>query len=88
MGKSRLITTKDIEGALEILNTFGIVDVSNLPRYRQEELIRLRYGETVRGKPVSEMRDAQLYMVAQSVYSRATRIVRQLEEGKLEQSLS
>ncbi len=47
----------------------------------QEALIRNRYGNTVRGRQVSEMPVRQLFNVAKSIYDRAVRITKDLQPG-------
>ena len=85
MRKKATITEIDIRKAIEIATAYRGANISYLPRKEQENLIKRRYGDFVRGKPISRMRDEQVYSVAQSVYERSLRIVNQVKERMLEQ---
>ena len=84
MGKNRPLTQRDIQKAEEVVREYGGANISYLSREDQENIIKSRYGDIVRGRSVSRMRKEQVYTVAKSVYDRALRIVRQAKSGSLE----
>jgi len=85
MRRKAVITETDIRKAIEIARAYRGANISYLSRREQEDLIRIRYGEIVRGIPISKMGDAQVYTVAKSVYDRSLKIVDQVKACSLEQ---
>ena len=84
MGKKEPITQADVQRAIKIVQSYRGINISYLHREDQEAIIRGRYGDSVRGIPVSTMSKEQVYTVAKSIYDRSLMIVYKLKSGSLE----
>ena len=74
MTKKRPVTNQDIEKAKEFLRRFGDVNLPRLDRSGYEDMIGFYYNR-IRGVPLRNIRDDQLYRIAQRLYNQAFEIV-------------
>jgi hypothetical protein len=87
MGKARELTLTDFERAKELVEKFEGADINSMPYADQLELVRIYYGR-IRGVPIQNLPEKQLYRIAERLYHQAHDIVGQMSAGNLERRVS